>query len=204
MIVKLLPVCLVFLPAASTVFAGELDWSAKAPRDEIRPVFQQHEDGGLVIKADDREGLNGWWTATLPVEGRQHVRFSVRRQTSGMSDAEIRRAAVVRLVWKNARGGPVIVTSPRIRPIVPVRNRGRNRSFRRHQYDSRLDDRLAGLSRSHNGKASENRTAFPLGAAQVTGCVEGCPPGAGRRAGTTAGEAGHDSSATARRKDARG
>ena len=130
MIVKLLPVCLVFLPAASTVFAGELDWSAKAPRDEIRPVFQQHEDGGLVIKADDREGLNGWWTATLPVEGRQHVRFSVRRQTSGMSDAEIRRAAVVRLVWKNARGGPVIRDEPTYSSYRPGEKPRRNRSFR--------------------------------------------------------------------------
>ncbi|MDG1898139.1 MAG: hypothetical protein P8J37_24820, partial [Fuerstiella sp.] len=113
MIVKVLSVCSAFvLLIADGVRADDLHWVAEAPRDEIRPVFQQHDDTGLVITADDREGLNGWWTTTLPVEGRQHVRFSVRRQTSGMSDAEIRRAAIVRLIWENARGGPVIRDEP--------------------------------------------------------------------------------------------
>jgi len=114
MIVRLLRFCavLVFLPAVGGVYAGDLSWSAEAPRDEIRPVFQQHEDSELVIHADEREGLNGWWTTTVPVEGRQHFRFSVQRRPAGMSDAEIRRAAVVRLIWENARGGPVIRDEP--------------------------------------------------------------------------------------------
>ncbi|MEO1982747.1 MAG: carbon-nitrogen hydrolase family protein [Fuerstiella sp.] len=119
MIVRLLPVCALFvsLCAATSVFAGDLNWSAETPRDEIRPVFRQAEEftekgTRLVINADDREGLNGWWTTTLPVQGRQHFRFSVKRQTTGMSDAEIRRAAVVRLLWENAKGGPVVRDEP--------------------------------------------------------------------------------------------
>jgi hypothetical protein len=112
MIVRVLPVCLVIFSPAGTVLAGEHDWESEAPRDEIRPVFQQHESGSLSITADEREGLNGWWTTTLPVEGRSHFRFSVKRKTTGMSAAEIRRAAIVRLIWENARGGPVIRDEP--------------------------------------------------------------------------------------------
>src|SRR5262249_45959780 len=42
-------------------------WSAAAPRDEIRPRFGYdphggpNQDGALVITADDREGLHGWF-----------------------------------------------------------------------------------------------------------------------------------------------
>src|SRR3989442_10936031 len=43
------------------------EWAAAAPREEIRPQFQHMETGGksghgaLAIRADEREGLHGWW-----------------------------------------------------------------------------------------------------------------------------------------------
>src|SRR5438876_3979147 len=41
-------------------------WTIAAPREEIRPQFDQSETGGksghgaLAIRADEREGLHGW------------------------------------------------------------------------------------------------------------------------------------------------
>ena len=57
-------------------------WTAVAPREEIRPQFQRKETGGksghgaLAIRADEREGLHGWWQKTFPVTAGQHYRFS--------------------------------------------------------------------------------------------------------------------------------
>src|SRR5438552_3019959 len=47
-------------------------WTPAAPRDEIRPEFAQDPKGGpdgkgcLLIKADRRDGLAGYWTKTFP------------------------------------------------------------------------------------------------------------------------------------------
>src|SRR5436309_10325099 len=65
-------------PTAATAPGG---WAAAAPRDEIRPDFAYDPHGGpsglecLVIKADRREGLDGYWTIALPVAGGKHYRF---------------------------------------------------------------------------------------------------------------------------------
>ena len=65
-------------------------WTTVAPREEIRPEFQKTETGGksghgaLVIRADEREGLHGWWQNTFSVTGGQTIAFSpgVARSTS--------------------------------------------------------------------------------------------------------------------------
>src|SRR5579875_1966161 len=54
---------------------GPEGWTTAAPRDEIRPAFSYQPDGGvdgrgcLVIKADHREGLDGYWKKEIPVTG---------------------------------------------------------------------------------------------------------------------------------------
>src|SRR2546425_10133351 len=46
-------------------------WTGVAQRDEIRPTFLFKKNGGpdnkgsLIIRADDREGLDGHWTKTF-------------------------------------------------------------------------------------------------------------------------------------------
>src|SRR5438477_12958144 len=48
-------------------------WTTAAPREEIRPQFHHEENGGksghgaLIIRADEREGLHGWWQKTFSV-----------------------------------------------------------------------------------------------------------------------------------------
>ena len=58
-------------------------WVSRSPRDEIRPKFAFRAEGnnlasGLIIKADEREGLFGWWEKAYPVRGGASYRFAAR------------------------------------------------------------------------------------------------------------------------------
>jgi len=91
-------------------------WTAQSPRDEIRPAFSYRPDGGpdgsgsLVIQADQREGLMGWWQRTFPVQGGKTYRFHVLRRASSIEVP--RRAAVARILWRDAVGKPVLREDP--------------------------------------------------------------------------------------------
>ncbi len=86
-------------------------WTAEASRDEIRPSFDSIADGGhnntqrLVIKHDQREGLDGYWSRRFPVTGGQHYRFEAFRKVSAV--ALPRHSATVRLLWEDENGKPV-------------------------------------------------------------------------------------------------
>jgi predicted amidohydrolase len=103
-------------------------WKAAAPRDEIKPSFKYEAKGGptggerLIIQCDEREGLDGYWTKTLPVEGGKHYRFSARRRIEHVDSP--RRSVVARLLWRDDLGKPVkreepVVTSY-LKGWVPV------------------------------------------------------------------------------------
>jgi predicted amidohydrolase len=83
-------------------------WTTAAPRDEIRPQFaylpQGGRDGGgrLVVEHDSREGLDGYWTKTYPVQGGRHYHFQAYRRVRGVPCP--RRSAVARLIWQDAEG----------------------------------------------------------------------------------------------------
>src|SRR4051812_7454114 len=74
------------LAAASSAGAPD-GWTTGAHRDEVRPAFAFDSQGGrankgaLVIRHDEREGLDGWWTKTFPVQGGQYYRFESFRKT---------------------------------------------------------------------------------------------------------------------------
>ncbi|MBI2949055.1 MAG: carbon-nitrogen hydrolase family protein [Verrucomicrobia bacterium] len=86
-------------------------WTTVAPRDEIRPQFQLTAAGGksghgtLAIRADEREGLHGWWQKTFPVTAGQHYRFSAWRRTENV--AVPRRSVLARVVWRDDAGKDV-------------------------------------------------------------------------------------------------
>ena len=83
-------------------------WSVAAPRDEIRPQFAFDARGGpdgqhaLLIEADHREGLDGAWVKTFPVQGGHCYRFSTVRKIENV--ALPWRSAVVRITWLDAKG----------------------------------------------------------------------------------------------------
>src|SRR5262249_57694267 len=81
-----------------------------APRAEIRPQFSFDAKGGpegsgaLVITADDRDGLHGWWQRTFPVTGGKHYRLHAVRKVHDIPVP--RRAAAVPIVWQDDAGKP--------------------------------------------------------------------------------------------------
>jgi predicted amidohydrolase len=97
-------------PAADSP-AGPDGWTTAAPRDELRPDFRYEQAGGrggggrLVIQADDREGLDGYWMKDLPVEGGRYYRFQAYRKVTDV--ASPRRSALVRIVWLDEKGDRV-------------------------------------------------------------------------------------------------
>lgn len=106
-------------PSSTKLSAGELTfdgWMIAAPRDEIRPAFRVDSSGGpsggpaLVIEADDRTGLDGWWTKSFPIVGGKYYRFECMRR---LDDVEVpRRSAVARVLWQDANGKKVLRDAP--------------------------------------------------------------------------------------------
>src|SRR6185295_13424299 len=86
-------------------------WTPVAPREEIRPQFQETETGGrsghgaLVIRADEREGLHGWWQKNVSVTAGQHYRFSAWRRAENV--AVPRRSVLARVLWRDDAGKDV-------------------------------------------------------------------------------------------------
>jgi predicted amidohydrolase len=117
----LVPVLVVIATAgqrASSADTAPDGWSGAAPRDEIRPAFTYDPSGGpdgkgcLVITADRREGLDGWWKKTFPVTGGKHYRFDARYKALGV--AVPRRSVVVEIHWRDAQGRKVQLDEPAV------------------------------------------------------------------------------------------
>ena len=96
--------------------AAPAGWSTASPREEIKPAFRFEPSGGprgtgaLVIAGDQREGTTGLWAKTFDVQGGKTYRFSVWRKAEGV--ASPRRSAVVRILWRDAKGQPVQHAEP--------------------------------------------------------------------------------------------
>lgn len=108
---------LLFPGSASAEPAVTLNqWQAVSPRDEIRPQFSQlPADSGssaplLVIATDGRQGLQGWWKKSVPVEGGKWYRFTAKRRAAGVPSA--RRHVFARVDWRDADGKPVKFDQP--------------------------------------------------------------------------------------------
>jgi predicted amidohydrolase len=88
-------------------------WRAEAPRDEIRPKFSFEPAGGhqsaprFVIEGDGREGLDGSWAKTFPVQGGRCYEF---RRVERV--ATPRRACLVTLNWLDREGRSVSEDRP--------------------------------------------------------------------------------------------
>jgi predicted amidohydrolase len=86
-------------------------WTTAAPRDEIRPQFTFDAQGGpggtgcLLIRADQREGLDGCWRKTFPIQGGKYYRFESFYKARGVSVP--RRSIVAKIHWQDDRGRSV-------------------------------------------------------------------------------------------------
>jgi predicted amidohydrolase len=105
-------------PRARGPGAAPDGWTAASPRDEIRPEFAFDPNGGpdsqgcLVIKADQRQGLDGCWKKTFPVTGGQHYHFQARQVARGVALA--RRSIVAEIHWRDAKGRKVPLDRPSV------------------------------------------------------------------------------------------
>ena len=104
-IIALITCCCTVLPRSAS---SAEDWTADAPREEIRPIFRQEDRGGrsgretLIITAGEREGLHGWWQKTVPVTAGQYYRFSAWHRTENI--AVPRRSVIARVLWRDDAG----------------------------------------------------------------------------------------------------
>ena len=87
------------------------EWKSVSPRDEIRPAFQETKTGGksgvgsLAIRADEREGLHGWWEKSFPVASTNHYHFSAWYRSENV--AVPRRSVMARVLWRDDAGKDV-------------------------------------------------------------------------------------------------
>jgi predicted amidohydrolase len=105
--------CLLLTPLAVAGWEGKVagapeGWTVVAPREEIRPEFAFEPQGGLdgqgafVIQADRREGLDGAWAKTFPIQGGQCYRFRAVRKAENV--VLPRRSAMAKIHWLDAQG----------------------------------------------------------------------------------------------------
>lgn len=91
-------------------------WRTGAPRQEISPRFSYQPRAGyqgaeaFVIEADAREGLDGYWVKSFPVEGGKYYSFRAYRKASHVRLP--RQSALVRIKWQDAGGKDVIDDRP--------------------------------------------------------------------------------------------
>src|SRR5690348_12565813 len=98
-------------------------WKPAWPRDEIRPEFAFDKHGGpggtgrLTIRADDRDGLDGWWHKSFPIKGGAYYGFRVFRKVQAV--ASPRRSVVARILWRDAQGHAVYHDQPGATSYAP-------------------------------------------------------------------------------------
>jgi predicted amidohydrolase len=98
-------------------------WQTAAPREEIRPAFAYESQGGadgkgsFITRADAREGLDGCWTRSFPVEGGKHYRFFALYKARSV--AVPRRSVVAKLDWRDAQGRSVPLDEPTVAGYLP-------------------------------------------------------------------------------------
>jgi predicted amidohydrolase len=81
-----------------------------------------------VITADQRKGLDGFWTKTFNIQGGKHYHFRAYRKTTSVK--VVRRSAVVKLTWQDDKGKLV----PTDRPVVDFYRRPGSTSYARPEY----------------------------------------------------------------------
>jgi predicted amidohydrolase len=101
--------------------AASETWEVSFPREEIRPEAAQFtgDDGSLrlVMSADGRAGLQGWFHRSFAVHGGEYRRFQVLRKTSGVEVPRL--SAFARIVWQDEKGRTVHRDLPTVGKYQP-------------------------------------------------------------------------------------
>ncbi len=102
----ILGLLILVLPGVRAMEKATDGWEMKAPRDEIG-VDGTHgaRSNSLTLASPEKEGMNGFWEKTFPIEGGKPYRFFALRKAEGVEHE--RRSCVVRIEWYDAEGGRV-------------------------------------------------------------------------------------------------
>lgn len=109
-------ISLLTLSVASLADEALPGWTHASPREEISPAFAAEPKGGrddgprLIIEADEREGLQGHWLKSLPVQGGRYYRFTAFRRATQVTLP--RQSVYARIVWQNEAGKSVPTEEP--------------------------------------------------------------------------------------------
>lgn len=101
---------------ATLAAAAPDGWEMRSPREEIRPRFSYLPEGGpsgrgaFRIEGDGREGLDGCWFKSFPVQGGRYYRFSAWRRAENLEWPQ--QSANVKIRWVDAKGGRVLDDNP--------------------------------------------------------------------------------------------
>ncbi|MBI2421552.1 MAG: carbon-nitrogen hydrolase family protein [Candidatus Hydrogenedentes bacterium] len=103
--------CVLLIGISALAAPAPEGWETISIREETRPAFTYEPEGGpdrssaFIITSDEREGLDGRWARSFPVEGGQHYHFSALRKLEHV--AYPRRSAFARIIWSDAKGQTV-------------------------------------------------------------------------------------------------
>jgi predicted amidohydrolase len=93
-------------------------WETHSPRDEIRPEFAFEPNGGIdskesfIIRTDGREGLDGCWTKSFPVEGGKAYRVEAFYKAKSVPVP--RRSVLAKLDWRDSKGNAIPLDEPTV------------------------------------------------------------------------------------------
>ena len=86
-------------------------WKGVSAREELRPAFERMATAGplghgsLIIRADEREGLDGHWARTFSVKGGHYYHFRALRRVTNVPAQ--RRSVLARVLWRDDQGQAV-------------------------------------------------------------------------------------------------
>ena len=108
-------------PASDQLSAGD-GWSTGSPRPEVSPAFSVEPHAGpqgrptMIIRADAREGLDGYWIKPFSIEAGKTYRFTTKYRATNVPLE--RRSVLAKLDWKDEKGRAVALDQPAVSTVL--------------------------------------------------------------------------------------
>jgi hypothetical protein len=109
--------------SASEQSASTGGWSGASARKEIQPEFDYEPGTGpeghevLVMRAEGREFVDGYWSKAFPVTGGNYYHLRALRRAKDVPFP--RRSTFARVLWRDAKGKPVYHDEPGANSYAP-------------------------------------------------------------------------------------
>ena len=133
-----------------------------APSSPASPAMGRADQAVLVIRAGQRDGVDGYWTKAFPVTGGRHYRFDARYRAKGVDVP--RRSVVAEIHWRDAEGRHVPLDEPAVSGYLRARPRWPRRSSpRRGGTTARAGPRSPTPTGPHRGRPGRSSSCTCAG-----------------------------------------